>query len=438
MTWKTLPTLGHLKGVIRSAVTSNELDGAIVSIVGPRIAARTNDATGFYGFAHLLPGTYTVTASYSNLASQSQSVLVTTGAVANLDFFLAPSNAPLANIRVYPGLREALVAWTTTNASDSQVEFGATAALGSASLRDTLLGTNHVVLITGLQSNSSYFFRVVSRAAAITNVSAIDTFSTAGEIIIDNPNAPLTGTWTIGTTSPDKYGNDYAFASTAASAATATYTPNIATPGPYDVYIWYPQGSNRSTNAPWTLVFNGGTTNGAINQTNGGGAWILIASAKPFARGTSGYFQWQNQTTESGKVVMADAVRFVYVGQEPPAAGTAPLWWSQFFAITNMAGDGDLDGFSAASEYVAGTDPTRALARLRFGVADNTNSVLRFSFTPFHDGRVYQLQSQTVLTTNGWGNELIIPQRAASGEGVFTVTNNAQQKFYRLRVTLPP
>jgi hypothetical protein len=438
MTWKMAPTVGHLKGTIRSALTSNELDGAIASIVGPRNGARTNDATGFYGFAHLPPGTYTVTASYSNLTSQSQSVLITTGTVATVDFYLSQSNSPLSNIRIHPGLREVIVAWNTTTSSDSQVEFGATAALGSTSLRDSALVTNHVVLITGLQSNSTYFFRAISRSATVTNISVTGTFATAGEIIIDNTGAALTGSWSTGALSADKYGGDYNFLSVTASAGTATYTPNIATPGPYDVYVWYPEGTNRSTNAPWTLVFNGGTTNGGVDQTTGGGGWRLIAAAKPFARGGSGYFQWQNQTPESSKVVMADAVRFAYVGQEPPPAGTVPQWWSEFFAVTNSTSDTDADRFSAVSEYVTGTDPTRAASRLSYGLMSVSNNVLRFSFTPFHDGRLYQLQSQTVLSTNGWGNETVVPQRAASGEGVFTITNVASQKFYRLRVTLPP
>ena len=78
---------------------------------------------------------------------------------------------------------------------------------------------------------------------------------------MDNANAALAGTWTTGTSSLDKFGSDYLFASTAA-ASTATYAPKIETPGLYDVYVWYPQGGNRSTNAPFLLAFNGGMMNG--------------------------------------------------------------------------------------------------------------------------------------------------------------------------------
>ena len=134
MTWKTAPTLGHLKGTIRNAAASNELDGAIVSLAGPVTRVQTNDGTGFYGFAHLPPGSYTVTASYSNLASQSAAVLINTGAVSTVDFLLSASNVPLLNLRTFPGRTEAIIAGTMTNVSDSQVEFGLTTAPGQREL----------------------------------------------------------------------------------------------------------------------------------------------------------------------------------------------------------------------------------------------------------------------------------------------------------------
>ncbi len=442
MTWKTTPTAGHLKGTIRGAVASNELDGAVVSITGPVSRLQTNDATGFYGFAHLPPGSYTVTAGYSNLASQSAMVLITTGLVSTMDLALSASNASLLSLRAFPGQREALVAWTTTNASDSRVEFGLTMALGNATWRDAALVTNHAVLVTRLAANTNYFYRAVSRAGGTTNFSAIDSFSTAGEMIIDNLGAALAGAWTSGTSSVDKFGSDYVFVSTTVASATATYTPNIATPGKYDVHIWYPQGANRPTNAPFLLVFDGGTLAGTVNQTTAGGGWRLIAANTPFARGTSGYFQWQNMPAESGKVVLADAVRFVYAtNQEPPAPGSVPRWWSDFFfgGAVNAALDPDADGSTTAKEYVAGTDPGRAASNLRFGLEDRTSNTLRLSFAPFHAGRVYELQSEVALSTNGWTAVSTEPQTLPNGDGVFTVTNLAgEQKFYRLRVQLAP
>ena len=440
MTWKTAPIHGHVKGTIRVAATSNELDGAIVTLSGPVTRIQTNDATGFYGFAHLPPGNYTVTATYSNLTSQSAPVIIATGVVSTVDFSLSASNGPLLNLQAYPGRTEAILAWTTTNASDSQVEFGLTAALGNFNWRDTNAVTNHAVLITGLLPNTNYFYRALTRTGAVTNSSATNTFRTAGEIVMDNGAASFTGTWTAGTSALDKFGADYLFASTV-SSATATYTPAISTPGRYDVTVWYPQGGNRSTNAPFVIAHSGGTVNGAVNQQINGGGWRVVATNLAFARGPSGFFQWQSGTDEASRVVMADGVRFSYAtNQEPPAPGGVPQWWGNFFFGEPVSAglDPDVDGFSTEREYLAGTDPLRAASRLRYRIEDHTSNTLRMSFSPSHGGRAYELQAQTMLSTNGWAGVSTAPQTLINGDGVFAVTNLTGQKLYRLRVQLLP
>jgi hypothetical protein len=435
MVWKAFPTVGHLKGTIRGP-GSNELDGAQVSVSGPIAAARTNDATGFYGFANLPPGSYLVTATYSNLASQSASVVITTGTVATLDFLLGTTtNAPIQHVQVMPGQREALVSWRTTMAGRGRVNLA-----GGVHWSDAGPTTNHVVLITGLLPNTSYTFSVTTETATNSFTSSPASFSTAGDIIIDNGNASFAGSWTPGTSAPDKYGSDYLFASVSANAATATFTPAIETPGVYDVYVWYSQGANRSTNAPFQIAHDGALVAGGVNQTAGGGGWRQVAANRLFARGTSGSFQWQNQTPETSRVVIADAVRFSYsAGQEPVAFGSVPRWWSQsFFGGSVNAGlDPDSDGFTTAEEYVAGTDPTRAGSYLRLHLSDRATNSLTVRFSPYHIGRSYVLESQTVLGTNGWAASGVLPQATGAGDGIFVlgITDGAE-KFYRLRVRL--
>jgi hypothetical protein len=94
----------------------------------------------------------------------------------------------------------------------------------------------------------------------------------------------------------------------------AIYRPYISNPGYYDVSIWYPVGGNRATNAPFTVVYSGGATNVPVDQTVNGGDWRVIAASCPFTQGTNGYVSLSNDTGYSGKVVLADAVRFTYVG----------------------------------------------------------------------------------------------------------------------------
>lgn len=445
MIWKTAPTVGHLKGTIRSGVSNVELDGAVVQIVGPLSAARTNDATGFYGFAHLPPGNYTVSVSYSNHLGASAGVTIVAGTVSTLDFALLPPDAPLLP-DARPGLTEAMVTWKTALPADAQVRFGLTPVPDGSwktSWREPGPATNHSVLLAGLKPGTNYYYQAQSRVGTNVLVSTVRSFATAGDIIMDNadPGVTLSGTWTPGTSSPDKFGANYVFA-TAGSGATATYRPLIQTPGLYDVYVWYPQGGNRPTNAPFAIAFDSGTNTGIVNQTSDGGGWRLVASSLPFSRGTNGSFQWRTIGAEAAKVIMADGVRFSYVtNQEPPAPGAVPRWWNEFFfgSSSDASLDPDGDGFTTAREYLAGTDPTRASSQLRFWIAEQTSNELRLAFAPFHPGRSNELQYAAILATNGWSIADAQPPVATNSSGVFTLTNiYAPQKFYRLKVEVLP
>lgn len=149
-----------------------------------------------------------------------------------------------------------------------------------------------------------------------TNKTLVANFLNTAELIIDNPDATYSGVWTIGSSSPDKFGSYYQFAGTVvggSATANAFYRPNILTAGKYDVSIWYPQGSNRSTNTPVLVEFDGDNITTNVNQTVGGGGWRLIAAQKDFAQGTNGFVVIKNNSGETNKVVMADAVRFTRV-----------------------------------------------------------------------------------------------------------------------------
>ncbi len=60
----------------------------------------------------------------------------------------------------------ATIKWQTDQPSDSQVEFGPTAAYGQSSPRNTARVTAHAVILTGLTPGTSYHFRVLSADSA--------------------------------------------------------------------------------------------------------------------------------------------------------------------------------------------------------------------------------------------------------------------------------
>lgn len=179
--------------------------------------------------------------------------------------------------------------------------------------------TNPACVFTNVQTADSgnYSVLVSNSFGSVTSAIAmlvVQTNLTApAPIIIDNTNSNFStsGSWVLGSSSADKYGSSYNYASTVtgAATATATFVPAIVSAGNYDVYIWYPQGGNRTTNAAWSVV-GGSTVNINVNQQVNGGQWYPIASNITFPAGNSGYIRVANNGGPT--VVMADAVEVAY------------------------------------------------------------------------------------------------------------------------------
>ncbi len=207
-----------------------------------------------------------------------------------------------------------------------------------------------------------------------TNKSITANFvTTLTDIILDNldPDVTYVGDWTIGTASVDKYASDYRYASSVAGGTSnVTYRPRIGVPGYYDVFVWYPQGGNRAPDAPWTVVYNGGSVTIPVNQQAGGGQWNLISAARPFLQGTNGYVRIYNNA--GGLVVLADAVRFTYAGAFP----TPPVITSQPQSQTGRVGTNVT--FSA---MVTGSSPFSY--QWRFG-ANNILGATNPTYTQFN------------------------------------------------------
>jgi len=320
MTWISSPAVGHLKGFVRDGA-GNPVYPATVTV---STQSTKNSGTGFYGFVDLAPNTYTVTASAPGYTDAQGQVTITAGQVTTLDLTLGSDTTPpvISNVRTANvQATNAQILWDTDEAATSRVEYGLTTSYGSATTEDSALVTAHTVQLTGLTANTVYHYRVISKDGANNeSVSGDYTFTTASgdtvaDIIIDNPACTLYGAWTTASSSTDKYGSDYYYASTAASETKwARWTPNILTAGNYDTYCWYPQGANRSAAAPYTVYWDGGSQTVTVNQQTGGGSWRALLTGKPFAVGTAGYIKLGNGTGESSLVVMADAVKFVYAG----------------------------------------------------------------------------------------------------------------------------
>ena len=204
------------------------------------------------------------------------------------------------------------------------------------------------------------------------------------DLILDNDKATFNGDWSSGSSSPDRYGADYQISPAHAGepTATATYRPSIRNAGNYDVFIWYPQGSNRATNAPWTISSAGNSVTKSINETSDGGNWFRIGT-KYFEAGTNGFVQLQNNAGPDKSAVIADAVRFVRSDVRPfdtnalskLREGKQTHMLADF--ETNQPGHAVLFGFGGTSaEFVDRNNPSFILVTNKFPSGNSSAKVL--------------------------------------------------------------
>jgi Fibronectin type III domain len=92
----------------------------------------------------------------------------------------------------------------------------------------------------------------------------------------------------------------------------AAWVPEIHATGKYAVYISYNSSENNIDDAHYTVNHLGGSTQFLVNQKIGGGTWLFLGEFK-FKKGKdrqTGSVILSNKSSETNKIVSADAVRF--------------------------------------------------------------------------------------------------------------------------------
>ena len=358
--WKASPTKGIVKGTITASAGGAAIYNATVSINTSPVKTVKTEPHGKYALFELPTGTFTVTASANGYASKNGSITVEAGKVKTLDLALDASSDT-----VIIDNPDATIVGTWTLGTSATDKYGADyrykgQGTGSAYLQFTpsistaanyqvyewhsqgnnrSTGAPHVVTYNGGTANllvnqqvnggkwnmlgtfnfntgTGGYVRITDGFADAGNVAMADAIKfvrVPADIIIDNPAASITGSWTLATSATDKYGADYRYKSAGTGAAYLTYTPTIEVAGNYQVYEWHPQGANRTTAAKHVITYNGGTQTVNVNQQINGGKWNLLGTYN-FAAGTSGNIQI-NDNFSTGSVVMADAIKLVFVSQ---------------------------------------------------------------------------------------------------------------------------
>jgi hypothetical protein len=255
------------------------------------------------------------------------------------------------------------------------------------------------------------------------------------DVIVDNQAATMVGTWTLGTSSADKYATDYRSKGQGTGAAYLQFTPNITVSGDYKVYEWHPKGSNRTTNAPCIITYDGGSTTVKVNQTLTGGSWVLLGTF-PFVAGNSGSVKITDATPDAGQLIMADAVRFAYVIPAPPTPSAMVATASAGPRIDVSWADNATDEFdwivsrstTANGPYTdVATLPADSTSYADLSVGANTTYyyVVR---SENHAGYSPQ-SSEASATTDASVADIILDNGAATPSGSWSVGTGSADKF---------
>lgn len=116
--------------------------------------------------------------------------------------FAKPVPGFIQNLTAQPEDESATITWVTSAASDAQVIYGTTEALGSSTPVQNDAGTNHLVVLNGLQPGVPYYYAAISKSGGITHQSPVQLFTTINPLKT-NLVCELTSTWKYSTDNLD-------------------------------------------------------------------------------------------------------------------------------------------------------------------------------------------------------------------------------------------
>ncbi len=98
-----------------------------------------------------------------------------------------------------------------------------------------------------------------------------------GWVIVDNWDADFYGYWASGTTQ-EIYNINIRYHASGTGSDTAVFTPALSQTGSYNVYAYWTSGSNRASNAPYTINYSGGSDTVRVNQKLNGSQFVYLGT----------------------------------------------------------------------------------------------------------------------------------------------------------------
>ena len=213
------------------------------------------------------------------------------------------------------------------------------------------------------------------------------------DIIVDNPQATFTGTWTTSTSIAGFYGTNYRTHGKGTGTNKAVWTLSVPTTGTYQVYARWVAASTNASNAPFTVKYSGGSKATSVSQQSNGGKWMLLGSYA-FTAGTAGSV---TLTDNANGTVIADAVKLTATSGGTTSEVVRYLHSDHLNTprlATNSTGqviwrwDGEAFGATVPNEDVDG-DGKLTTVNLRFpGQYYDAESGLHYNWNRYYDSRI--------------------------------------------------
>jgi hypothetical protein len=120
----------------------------------------------------------------------------------HLGVYAKPVPAFINNVVPNPDDTAATITWATIDPATTQLQYGLTTNLGSSTILQSTLVTNHAVLLTNLTPNTAYYFKALATIGANQYASSNLVFVTTN-YVITSQIFDLTNTWTYSTSNLD-------------------------------------------------------------------------------------------------------------------------------------------------------------------------------------------------------------------------------------------
>ena len=342
-----------------------------------------------------------------------------------------PLPSDLKGLVVTPSTTTATITWRTDVPATTQVEYGTTATLGTATPHDSRLLRNHVATIAGLSQGSNYFFRAISTADGLQYTQSCQ-FATA-RLMTSTQIFGLTKSWSYTTNNLDGVSwkapgyNDagwlgsgsgllYVQENSASVSPKTTVMPPVSGAIPRTYYFRTHFNFAGSTTGA-SLIFSNYVDDGAVFYLNGVEIYRLRVAAAPTV---ITYITAANGTPCAGT----------------PQSGDANTTCPDVFTIsgnllTNLVqGDNvlavEVHNYTSGADLVFGSAliasaPVLVIPRVDLWAESGTGTL-------FWNGEGFTLQQTSDLRTNA--NWTDVPGPVTRSPYVVT---NAASVYYRLR-----